>query len=100
MFGNTNIGIWDHTGKSTYHSLQTQFINRFGRGSQFQASYTLARSRANFAMTDSGSSLAEHDATRQPESRSRLGPAGNRAHAHLQLVADLDAAEARRPLEA
>jgi Carboxypeptidase regulatory-like domain/TonB-dependent Receptor Plug Domain len=54
VFGNTNMGLWDHTGKSTYHSLQTQFISRFGRGSQFQASYTLSRSRANFAMTDSG----------------------------------------------
>jgi hypothetical protein len=54
VFGNNNIGIWDHTGESTYHSLQSQFVSRFGRGSQFQASYTLSRSRANFAMTDSG----------------------------------------------
>jgi Carboxypeptidase regulatory-like domain/TonB-dependent Receptor Plug Domain len=54
VFGNGNMGLWDHTGKSTYHSLQSQFISRFGRGSQFQASYTLSRSRANFAMTDSG----------------------------------------------
>ena len=54
VFGNTNIGIWDHSGRSKYHSLQTQFISRFGRGSQVQTSYTLARSRANFALTDSG----------------------------------------------
>jgi hypothetical protein len=54
VFGNNNIGVWDHTGKSTYHSLQSQFISRFGRGSQFQASYTLSRSRANLALTDSG----------------------------------------------
>ena len=54
VFGNNNIGLWDHTGESTYHSLQSQFVSRFGRGSQFQASYTLSRSRANFAMTDSG----------------------------------------------
>jgi hypothetical protein len=33
--------------------LQTQFISRFGRGSQFQTSYTLSRSRANFTLTDS-----------------------------------------------
>jgi hypothetical protein len=52
--GNTNIGVWDHSGESTYHSLQTQFISRFGRGSQFQTSYTLSRSRANMALTDSG----------------------------------------------
>ncbi|MGH9348728.1 MAG: hypothetical protein ACRD26_15830, partial [Vicinamibacterales bacterium] len=54
VFGNTNIGVWDHTGRSKYHSLQTQFVSRFGRASQFQTSYTLSRSRANFAMTDSG----------------------------------------------
>jgi hypothetical protein len=54
VFGNTNIGVWDHTGESTYNSLQTQFISRLTGGTQFQVSYTLARSRANFAMTDSG----------------------------------------------
>jgi hypothetical protein len=54
VFGNNNIGVWDHTGKSTYHSLQTQVVSRFGRGSQVQASYTLSRSRSNLAMTDSG----------------------------------------------
>ena len=54
VFGNNNIGIWTHTGESTYHSLQTQWITRFGRGSQFQTSYTLARSRANLGMTASG----------------------------------------------
>ena len=68
VFGNTNIGLWDHTGESKYHSMQTQFISRFGRGSQFQASYTLARSRANFAMTDSGGPLSgEHGKAGQPE---------------------------------
>lgn len=54
VFGNNNIGVWDHSGRSTYHSLQSQFVSRFGRGSQVQMSYTLARSRANYAMTDSG----------------------------------------------
>jgi hypothetical protein len=53
VFGNTNMGLWTHDGKSTYNSLQTQFISRFGRGSQFQTSYTLSRSRANFTLTDS-----------------------------------------------
>jgi hypothetical protein len=57
VLGNTNIAIWDHEGKSTYHSLQTQFINRFGRGSQLQASYTLARSRSNLALTSSSGGL-------------------------------------------
>jgi hypothetical protein len=58
VLGNTNIAIWDHDGKSNYNSLQTQFINRFGRGSQVQASYTLSRSRANIALTDSSGNLA------------------------------------------
>jgi Carboxypeptidase regulatory-like domain/TonB-dependent Receptor Plug Domain len=57
VLGNNNITIWDHSGKSTYHSLQTQFIKRFGRGSQFQTSYTLARSRANLALTSSSGGL-------------------------------------------
>lgn len=54
VFGDANIGFWDHSGRSTYHSLQTQFVSRFGEGSQVQASYTLSRSRSNLAMTDSG----------------------------------------------
>jgi hypothetical protein len=58
VFGNQNIGVWDHSGRSRYHSLQTQFITRFGRGSQFQTSYTLSRSRANLALTDSGNLAA------------------------------------------
>jgi hypothetical protein len=63
VFGNNNIGFWEHTGKSTYHSLQTQIVSRLGRGSQFQASYTLSRSRANFNMTDSGSSPTQGTST-------------------------------------
>src|SRR5206468_9555732 len=54
---------WDHSGRSKYHSLQTQFISRFGRASQFQASYTLARSRANLSLTNSSGSLAAAVAT-------------------------------------
>ena len=82
-FGAMNGGavtIWDHSGKSTYHSLQTQFISRFGRGSQFQASYTLSRSRANLAMTNSDGALSvgvyKLDIER---SGLRLGPARDRS---------------------
>jgi Carboxypeptidase regulatory-like domain len=56
---NNNIAFWDHSGKSRYHSLQTQLVSRLGRGSQLQVSYTLARSRANVAMTDSGQGLEQ-----------------------------------------
>ena len=95
VFGDTNIGVWDHTGESTYHSLQTQFISRFGRGSQVQASYTLSRSRANLAMTDSdgGSRRTRHNST------SRIlistGASGDGAPAHLQRVGGLAAPELR-----
>jgi Carboxypeptidase regulatory-like domain len=63
VFGNNNIGLWEHTGKSTYHSLQTQFISRFGRASQVQTSYTLARSRANFTLADSSGAPARGSTT-------------------------------------
>ncbi len=95
VFGNNNIGLWDHTGESTYHSLQSQFVSRFGRGSQFQASYTLSRSRANFAMTDSGQLAGNTTRLDNQNPRSRLGPPGDRSNPHLQLVAHLDAAVAR-----
>ncbi|HVD77903.1 MAG TPA: carboxypeptidase-like regulatory domain-containing protein [Vicinamibacteria bacterium] len=42
-FGNASIGFRDHIGSTVYHSLQTQLVSRFGRGSQFQASYTFSR---------------------------------------------------------
>src|SRR5262249_36071201 len=31
VFGNQRITFWSHDGKSTYHSLQTQLLSRFGR---------------------------------------------------------------------
>jgi hypothetical protein len=46
--------MWGHGGKADYHSLQAQFISRFGRGSQFQASYTWSKSTGNVPLDDSG----------------------------------------------
>jgi hypothetical protein len=43
VFGNASIGFRGHEGSTNYHSLQTQIVSRFGRGSQFQASYTWSR---------------------------------------------------------
>ena len=61
LFGNNNMGIWTHDGESTYHSLQTQLVSRFGgRGSQFQMSYTLSRSRANVSLTNSSGNIANN----------------------------------------
>jgi len=49
-FGNTSIAILDHRGHTTYHSLQAQLVSRFGRASQFQASYTLSRTRGDVTL--------------------------------------------------
>jgi hypothetical protein len=58
--GDKKITYFDHSGRTQYYSLQTQFISRFGCGSQVQASYTLARTRANLSMTNSdGLSVAD-----------------------------------------
>ena len=54
VWGDADITIWGHGGESRYHSLQTQFVSRFGRGSQFQASYTWSKSTGNIGLDDSG----------------------------------------------
>jgi hypothetical protein len=54
VFGDTDITIWAHDGETSYHSLQTQFVSRFGRGSQFQTSYTWSKSLGNIGLDDSG----------------------------------------------
>jgi hypothetical protein len=58
VFGDGNITYWDHGGNSIYHALQTQILSRFGRGSQFQASYTWSRTIANIPLDNSSGSLA------------------------------------------
>jgi len=40
---NANILMFGRTGNSIYHSLQSQVRGRFGRGSQFEASYTWSK---------------------------------------------------------
>jgi len=59
-FGNKNIWIWGHEGESKYHALQTQLISRFGRGSQFQASYTWSKSTGTVPLDDSGGAGADN----------------------------------------
>ena len=58
VFGDNRITLWDHAGESMYHSLQSQVISRFGRGSHFQASYTLSRQEANEPMDNSDGNLS------------------------------------------
>jgi Carboxypeptidase regulatory-like domain/TonB-dependent Receptor Plug Domain len=63
LFGNTNIWIWGHDGEALYHSLQTQLVSRFGRGSQFQASYTWSKSTGNVPLDDSGGAGQDNSIT-------------------------------------
>ena len=58
VFGDAQITYWDHGGDSIYHSLQTQLISRFGRGSQFQASYTWSRLISNGPLDNSDGGLS------------------------------------------
>jgi len=55
VFGDNQILYWQTDGQSQYDSLQAQFVTRFGQGSQFQISATLADFDAD---TDVGSSSA------------------------------------------
>src|SRR5262249_16829665 len=57
VFGDHKINFWEHSGHSMYHSMQTQVISRWG-ASQFQASYTLSRTRANVPLDNSSGGLA------------------------------------------
>jgi len=54
LTGNNRITIWGHDGTTSYHSLQTQLVSRFGRGSQFQSSYTWSKSLGTIPLDDSG----------------------------------------------
>lgn len=70
VFGDARITFWDHSGTSIYHALQTQLLSRFGRGSQFQASYTWSRTIANDPLDNSDGGLSANVATldlSQPE---------------------------------
>jgi hypothetical protein len=62
-FGNQRIVIWGHDGESLYHSLQAQFLTRFGGGSQFQGSYTWSRTIGDIPLDDSGGMGADNSIT-------------------------------------
>jgi len=55
--GDNTINFWKNDGRSDYKSIQTQLTSRFGRGSQFQVSYTWSDLEANDALTDSAGSI-------------------------------------------
>lgn len=58
-YGSDNqMQVWTSDGTSDYNSLQAQYILRFGRGSQFQTSYTWAwQFDANASMRDSSGEI-------------------------------------------
>ena len=57
IYGNNPITYWETNGSSEYNSLQTQYITRFGRGSQVQASYTFSDFTADTSMISSSGGL-------------------------------------------
>jgi hypothetical protein len=59
VFGDSRIIYWDHSGTSTYHSLQTQLVSRFAHASQAQVSYTWSRTIGNVPLDDSGGISAD-----------------------------------------
>ncbi len=58
-FGNQRITFWGHDGSSNYHSLQTQLLSRFGRGSQLELSYTWSKTTGDVPLDDSGGLSAD-----------------------------------------
>lgn len=59
VYGPAAFEMWYFDGSSEYNSLQTQFITRFGRGSQAQVSYTLADFEADASMVDSSGTIQD-----------------------------------------
>ena len=79
--GDNTINFWRNDGTSDYKSIQTQLNSRFGRGSQFQASYTWSELDADDPLNDSAGSIqpvAITDLSNQGLDRGRA--AANREH--------------------
>ena len=76
VFGDANILFWESNGLSEYDSLQTQFVHRYGTGSQFQASYTLASFKANDPLNDAGAGLSASAITDRENPDLDFGNAG------------------------
>jgi len=63
------ISFWENNGSSMYHGLQSQVVSRFGRGSQFQASYTFSKLIANDPLNDSSGGLQAATGVTDPDNR-------------------------------
>jgi len=67
VYNDSDTQIWTTDGRSDYNSLQTQYITRFGRGSQFQASYTWAwEFTADASMRDSSGDIQNTSSVTDP----------------------------------
>lgn len=101
IFGDNRITFWDHGGESIYHSLQTQLVSRFGRGSQFQTSYTWSRTIGNGPMDDSDGNLSANATVLDPDNRAVTERGLTRTHrAHIwnaALVLQLPELEGKSP---
>jgi Carboxypeptidase regulatory-like domain len=76
VFGPGNILYWTASGKSDYDSIQTQYIARFGRGSQFQASYTWSDFNSQGDIAGSSGSFNNTETITDPDNPSLdYGPA-------------------------
>ena len=75
-FGDAEILYWEHDGESEYHSLQSQFVTRFGQGSSFQASYTWSSFKANDPLDDSGGGTFDGQILDRDDPDSSYGYAG------------------------
>jgi hypothetical protein len=77
VYGNGTIAYWTNSGESEYDSIQTQYISRFGRGSQFQASYTWSDFKANANVAGADGGITAATSVTDPDNRDLdWGPAG------------------------
>ncbi len=54
LFGDAAITFWESNGYSEYESLQVQYIQRFGNGSQFKLAYTRQSHKADDLLNQAG----------------------------------------------
>ena len=82
VFGNASIAILAHRGDTTYHSLQTQLVSRFGHGSQFQASYTFSRTTGDVTLIGRRERRRQRqrEPARESGARSGTAPQPHRPH--------------------
>lgn len=92
------ITFWDHSGESIYHSLQTQLRSRFGRGSQFQASYTWSRTIADEPLDNSDGGLSASMTVLDERLDRGLAQTHRKHVANASLVLSLPLLEEKSPL--